>query len=202
MKILFLILSISLSVASFGQTGAQRALVNTVPVELITDDSTFWTVSTVSTVGYVNTTPGPNYNSYQSGGGMLVKFRFKKNNRFEFQLYVQANTYGTMTEAWTHVEGSVEFTKDAKGQSVFITKAEKGTYRTTKMGKTNTRPVPQSDLNAQHSNTYLWEKTNFADDTRHTYLLVVDMDAHPEVDLNNPKSIDPSWVSKFHIPVK
>jgi len=32
--------------------------------------------------------------------------------------------------------------------------------------------------------------------------LMVDLDAHPQADINNPKTIDPSWVSKFHIPVK
>ena len=57
---------------------------------------------------------------------MLVKFKFKENNRFEFQLYVQVNSYGTETETWTHVEGTVQFTKDEKGQQIFTTKAEKG----------------------------------------------------------------------------
>lgn len=208
MKILFFFLSIVITVSGYAQPAKQKTLtanapvINTVPAEVITGDSIFWTISTVSSVGYVNTTPGANYNTYTSGGGMLVKFKFKKNNRFEFQLYVQANTYGTATEAWTHVEGSVEFTKDAKGQNIFITKAEKGTYRTYKNGVTNSRPIPENELRGQHSCTYLWEKTTFADDPKNIYLLTIDMEAHPQVDLTNPKSIDPSWVSKFHIPVK
>lgn len=208
MKYLFLVLFSFCLLSSFGQVSkpaakaAQKIIESTVPDEVITDDSTYWTISTVSTIGYVNTTPGPNYNTYRSGGGMIVKFRFKKNNRFEFMLYVQANTYGTATEAWTSFEGTVEFTKDDKGQNVFITKAEKGTYRTVKNGVTQSRPIPDNELKTQHSNKYLWEKTTFPDDAQHIYLLVVDMDAHPGVDINNPKTIDPSWVSKFHIPVK
>lgn len=208
MKILFFILSITIAAAGYGQPVRQKnttmntAVPGTVPAEVITDDSTFWTISTVSTVGYVNTTPGANYNTYQSGGGMLIKFRFKKSNRFEFRLYVQANTYGTASEAWTQVDGTVEFTKDAKGQQIFITKAEKGTYRTYKNGVNSSRPIPENELKGQHSHIYLWEKTNFADDTLNTYLLVVDLEEHPGVDINNPKTIDPSWVSKFHIPNK
>lgn len=206
MKILFLVLCLSAALCSAAQvkpkTTTQAAVANTVPAEVITNDSTYWTISTVSTMGYVNTTPGANYGSYQSGGGMLVKFKFKKNNRFEFQLYVQANTYGYLNEAWTHVEGTVEFTKDAKGQNIFITRAEKGTYRTNKNGSTSSRAIPENELKGQHSCTYLWEKTTLANDPNNIYLLMVDMEQHPDIDLNNPKSIDPSWVSKFHIPNK
>jgi hypothetical protein len=208
MKIVFFLFSITLATGNYAQTVrpikpvVNKIISNTVPAEVITDDSIYWTVSTVSAIGYVNKTPGANYNNYQSGGGMLVKFKFKENNRFEFQLYVQANTYGSRTEAWTHVEGTVEFTNDAKGQKIFITKAEKGTYRTYKNGIANSRPIPADELKGQHSCTYLWEKTIFADDPKNIYLLIVDMEEHPLSDLNNPKTIDPSWVSKFHIPAK
>jgi hypothetical protein len=207
-KILLFLFSIAIAAAGYGQAGKLKntsmnsAVTSSVPAEVITDDSTFWTLSTVSTVGYVNKTPGANYNTYQSGGGMLVKFRFKKNNRFEFGLYIQVNIYGTLSETWTQVEGTVEFTKDTKGQQIFITKAEKGTYRTNKNGVNSSRPIPENELRVQHSHTYLWEKTNFPDDALNTYLLVVDLKEHPEVDISNPKTIDPSWVSKFHIPAK
>jgi len=169
---------------------------------VLTDDSTYWSISTLSTVGYVNTTPGAYYNTYKSGGGMIVKFKFKPGNRYEFMLYVQANSYGTDTETWTHCEGSVEFTKDARNQNIFITRAEKGTYRIIKNGRTTTRPISDSELKGQHSCTYLWEKTTLANDPDNIYLLTVDMEAHPGADVNNPTTIDPSWVSKFHIPVK
>ena len=175
---------------------------NKVPAELLTNDSTWWMISTVSTIGYVNTTSGPDYNSYKSCGGMIVKFKFKENGRYEFLLYVQANTYGMDNEAWTQVEGTVEFTKDAKGQSIFITKAEKGTYRTTRNGYTSSRPIPKNELEGQHSCTYLWEKANLKDDPNNTYLLIVDLEEHPNIDLKNPGTIDPSWVSKFHVPAK
>jgi hypothetical protein len=199
MKKIFLLLSIVIAASSCAQNSAT---ISTVPAELITDDSTHWMISTVSTVGYVNTTSGPNYNSYKSGGGMIVKFKFKKNGRFEFLLYVQANTYGMDNEAWTSVEGTVEFKKDAKGQQVFVTKAEKGTYRVTRNGSTTSRAIPKNELEGQHSCTFLWERTKLKDDPNHIYLLVVDLEQHPDIDLGDPRSIDPSWVSKFHIPVR
>lgn len=182
--------------------GAHSQVSKEVPTAVLTNDSTYWTISTVSTLNYVNTTPGAYYNTYKNGGGMIVKFKFTENNRFEFQLYVQVNSYGTETETWTHVEGNVEFTKDEKGQQILITKAEKGIYRIIKNGTSTSRAIAADELNNQHSNTYLWEKTSFPDDPNNIYLLMVDMDAHPEVDINNPKTIDPSWISKFHIPAK
>jgi hypothetical protein len=199
MKKIFFLFTIVITISSCAQTSKKAS---TVPAELLTNDSIAWTISTVSTVGYVNTTSGPGYNSYKSGGGMIVKFKFKEDGRFEFLLYVQANTYGIDNEARTQVEGTVEFKKDAKGQNIFVTKAEKGTYRVTKNGSTSSRPIPKNELEGQHSCTFLWEKTKLADDPNNIYLLMVDMEQHPQVDLNDPKSIDPSWVSKFHIPVK
>jgi hypothetical protein len=200
MKIFFLLAGITFLFNSYGQN-VKSPMASSVPAELITNDSTYWTISTVSTIGYVNTTPGANYNTYQSGGGMLVKFRFKANNRYEFQLYVQSNSYGVTMEAWTHVEGTVVFTKDDKGQNIFITKAEKGTYRTNKNGAINSRPIPENELKGKHSCTYLWEKTMLKDDPKNIYLLMVDLNQHPGIDLKDPKSIDPGWVSKFHIPL-
>ena len=199
MKKIFFLLSSVIAIGSYAQTPTAA---NTVPAELLTNDSTWWMISTVSTIGYVNTTSGPDYNSYKGGGGMIVKFKFKENGRYEFLLYVQANTYGMDNEAWTQVEGTVEFTKDAKGQSIFITKAEKGTYRTTRNGYTGSRPIPKNELEGQHSCTYLWEKANLKDDPNNTYLLIVDLEEHPNIDLKNPGTIDPSWVSKFHVPAK
>jgi hypothetical protein len=172
------------------------------PAALLTDANTYWTISTVSSVGYVNTAPGISYNSYKSGGGMIVKFKFLKDNRFEFLLYVQANTYGTDTETWTQVNGTVVFSKDTRGQQVFTTRAEKGVYRIIKNGAITLRVIPESELKNQHSNTYLWERTSFPNDPDHDYLLTVDMDAHPGADLNQPATINPSWVSKFHIPIR
>lgn len=184
----------------FAQTNTTTYPANTVPAEVLTNDSTSWMITTLSSVGYVNTSPGAYYNTYKSGGGMIVTFKFKNGNRFIFQLYVQANTYGTDTETWTDVEGSVEFKKDSKGQNVFVTHAEKGTYRIIKNGKTTTRPISKTELEGQHSCTYLWERTTLKDDTKNIYLLMVDLEQHPGADINTQGSIDPSWVSKFHIP--
>jgi hypothetical protein len=60
--------------------------------EHITNDSTSWTVSTLPSIGYVNTRPGAGCGSYSSGGCILVKFKFLPGNRYGVHLYVQANT--------------------------------------------------------------------------------------------------------------
>lgn len=192
-KMLFIFSTVLCSFSSFAQT-------NTVPEELVTNDSTYWTISTVSSVNYVNTTPGAYNGTTTNGGGMLIKFKFLPGNRFKFQLYVEANSYGTRSTAWTETEGSVTFSKDAKGQDIFITKAEKGVYKTNKNGRLSSRPIPKNELEGQHSCTYLWQKTTFKDDATNIYLLMVDLELHPGADINVAGSIDPSWVSKFHIP--
>lgn len=208
MKILFLAVSLFLAMTGCTQNAKtdkpalKKAVVNTVPQTVLTADSTTWTWSTLSNVGYVNTTPGANYNTYQGGGGMIAKFKFKEGNKFEFSLYVKVNTYGYVNETWTQVEGTVEFTRDAKGQNVFHTKATQGIYRINKNGTWTKRSITADELKNQHSNSYLWERSDLSDDKNNTYLLMVDLKAHPEADVNDPKSIDPSWVSKFHIPKK
>jgi hypothetical protein len=198
MKKAIVCLCLFLSLGSFAQSKSG----DTVPAELLTNDSTDWTISTISTINYVNTQPGAYYGTTTSGGGMLVKFKFLPGNRYHFQLYVQANSYGTRTETWTEVEGTVLFTKDEKGQNIFITKAEKGLYRIYNNGKSTQRAITAEELKGQHSSRYIWQKTMLKDDAQNIYLLMVDLKAHPDADVNHPQTIDPSWVSKFHIPVK
>lgn len=192
-KMMFILLVVFYSLSLFAQT-------NTVPAELLTNDSTYWTISTVSSVNYVNTTPGAYNGTTTNGGGMLIKFKFLPGNRFKFQLYVEANSYGTRSTAWTETEGSVTFSKDSKGQDIFITKAEKGIYKTNRNGRLSSRAIPKNELEGQHSCTYLWQRATFKDDISNIYLLVVDLKQHPGADVNVTGSIDPSWVSKFHIP--
>lgn len=207
MKTLFFLLGVTFSMYGFSQVnGKSFALKNATPSEvpaaLLTNDSVYWSITTLSTIGYVNTTPGANYNTYKSGGGMTVKFKFRKNGTYEFMLYIQANTYSIENEAWTHTQGTVEFTNDALGQPVFITHAKKGTYRTNQNGNISSRPIPADELNSKFSNTYLWERTMFNDDPNNIYLLMVDLDEHPGIDLQHPEKINPEWVSKFHIPAE
>jgi len=179
---------------------AQTKNPDTVPKELLTNDSTYWTISTLSTISYVNTQPGAYYGSTTSGGGMLVHFKFLPNNRYKFQLYVQANTYNIRSESWTEVEGTVTFSKDSKGQDIFITKAEKGTYRWYNNGSINQRAITAEELKKQQSASYLWQKTTLKNDPNNLYLLMVNLKDHPDADVKKAGSIDPSWVSKFHIP--
>ena len=112
MKKMFTSIALLLSVCSFAQSTKQSS----VPTELLTTDSTYWTISTISGVNYVNTTPGSNYGSVTSGGGMIVNFKFLPNNRYRFQLYVQSNMYSSRLESWTEIEGNVTFAKMPRGR--------------------------------------------------------------------------------------
>jgi hypothetical protein len=174
---------------------------NTVPEELVTDESTYWTISTLSTINYVNKETGPYYNTVTNGGGMIVKYKFLPGNRYLFQLYVQANTYNIRTETWTEVEGTVEFTKDEEGRPIFITTAEKGLYRMINNGNTKERAITDKELEEQHSGRCLWKKAKLKDDSNNIYLLIVDLKAHPDGELRKEGGVYPSYVSKFHIPV-
>jgi hypothetical protein len=214
MKKIFFVSCLFAAISSFAQTTkptrpittkpkpVATAVQNTVPESLITNDSTFWTISTMSGVNYVTTTPGAYYGTTTNGGGMLIKFKFLPNNRFAFQLYVEANGYGTRSTAWTEAEGSVIFTKDTKGQDIFITKADKGTYRTMCMGVSSSRAIPKNELEGRHSSAFIWQKTTFNDDPNNIYLLLVDLKEHPDADVNKAGTIKPEWVSKFHIPAR
>jgi hypothetical protein len=198
MKKLMLAICIIMAIKGMAQSKTE----NTVPQELITRDKIYWTISTLSTISYVNIQPGAYYGTTTSGGGMLVQFKFLPGNRYRFQLYVEANSYNIRSQAWTEIEGSVIFTKDSKGQDIFITKAEKGEYRMYRNGNSTTRPVTAEELKKQHSGSYLWQKSMLKDDPNNVYLLMVDLKQHPDADVKKAGSIDPSWVSKFHIPVK
>lgn len=173
-----------------------------VPSSLLTDDSTWWTTSTLSALGYVSASTSSGHYDHKDAGGRVAKFRFGKDNRFHFILYEQANSYGAETETWIEVEGTVEFTKDEKGQDVFITKAEKGISRVLKNGRMTRRAVHATELAKTYSNTYLWERISFPGDPSRICLLVVDLDEHPQASCKTPGSIDRSWVTAYHIPGK
>ena len=201
MKRMALIISMALTLGANAQYSS-NANSTSVPREVLTDDSTYWTITTLSNMQYRNTTPGAYYNTYTSGGGMIVKFKFKENGMYEFMLYVQANTYGMQNESWTHVEGTVEFVKDEKGKAVFRTHAKKGMYRMNKSGQASSREISEAELRDQHSNTYLWDRWENPEDHNNYYLLMLDLDAHPTANVDDPKTIDPTWISKFHISKK
>ena len=204
MRKIFLFASLLTTLYVFGQT--ENVTGSTVqpgiPVSLLTDDSTWWTTSTLSALGYVSTANSSAYANYKDAGGRVAKFKFTNGNRFRFVLYEQANSYGTETETWTEVEGTVEFTNDEKGQDIFITKAESGSSRVLKNGRMTKRKMRTNELRTQYSNTYLWESITFPGNSSRTCLLMVDLDEHPQASCKSPGSIDRSWVSAFHIPAK
>lgn len=204
MRKIFLSISLFATVYVFGQT--ENVTGSTVqpgiPVTLLTDDSTWWTTSTLSALGYVSAASSSDRANYKDAGGRVAKFKFSKDNRFRFVLYEQANSYGTETETWTEVEGTVEFTRDEKGQDVFITKAENGSSRVWKNGRMTKRAIRSNELKTQYSNAYLWERISFPGNSSRTCLLIVDLDEHPQANCKSPGSIDRSWVTAFHIPAK
>jgi hypothetical protein len=172
---------------------------STVPADMLTPEGKYWTIGTVSSVNFYNTTPGAYYGTVKNGGGVVVFFKFKPGGKFENLVYVVANTYGTDTETWTSIEGTVEFTT-LQGHTVFITHAVKGTYRIRKNGVETSRPVPASDLANQHSNTFLWEKWQNPDDNKRRYFLCINLDHYPQVKLDNlGGTVKPEWLNKFHV---
>ena len=198
MKRMFTAIALLFTISSFAQSTKQSL----VPAELLTSDSTYWTISTISGVNYVNTTPGYNYGTVTSGGGMIVNFKFLPNGRYLFQLYVQSNMYSSRLESWTEIEGSVVFSKDANGQDIFSTKAEKGRYRMYRNGDIKIRDVSADELKNQHSTTYLWQKTKLKDDPNNIYLLMVDLKKYPNANVKKQGTITADMVSKFHVPDK
>lgn len=198
MRYLILFTALLINLYSCGQE--QNTGKSNVPAEVLTNDSTYWTISTLSNLQYVNTTPGAYYNTTKSGGGMMVRFKFLPGGKYEFMLYVQVNTYGLETESWTHAEGKVEFTKNEKGQSVFKTYPAKGNYRYSKNGQVTNRVATKEELKNSQLRTYLWERWENPQDPQNDYLLVVDLTANPNADPDKPETLKPDMISKFHIP--
>lgn len=198
MRPVLLLAALLISLASCGQN--KSAVQSAVPADVLTNDSTYWTVSTLSNLQYVNTTPGAYYNTTKSGGGMIVKFKFLPGGKYEFMLYVQVNTYGMETESWTHAEGKVEFTKNGKGQAIFKTFPTKGTYRYSKNGQVTNRAATKEELKNSQLRTYLWERWENPQDQQNDYLLVVDLTANPGADPDKPETLTADMISKFHIP--
>lgn len=198
MRPVLLLAALLISLASCGQN--KSTVQSAVPADVLTNDSTYWTVSTLSNLQYVNTTPGAYYNTTKSGGGMIVKFKFLPGGKYEFMLYVQVNTYGMETESWTHAEGKVEFTKNEKGQAIFKTFPTKGTYRYSKNGQVTNRAATKEELKNSQLRTYLWERWANPQDQQNDYLLVVDLTANPGADPDKPETLTADMISKFHIP--
>ncbi|MBP7557566.1 MAG: hypothetical protein KA821_14920 [Chitinophagaceae bacterium] len=198
MRPVLLLAALLISLASCGQN--KSTVQSAVPADVLTNDSTYWTVSTLSNLQYVNTTPGAYYNTTKNGGGMIVKFKFLPGGKYEFMLYVQVNTYGLETESWTHAEGKVEFTKNEKGQAIFKTFPTKGTYRYSKNGQVTNRAATKEELKNSQLRTYLWERWENPQDQQNDYLLVVDLTANPGADPDKPETLTADMISKFHIP--
>ncbi len=208
MKFILVLLSLSIFSGVIAQPvkkslPAREAVGKSVtPLELLTDDSTHWTLSTLSNIQYTNTTPGAYYNTTRDGGGMIVKFKFFQDGRYQFMFYLQVNTYGLSTETWNYVEGNVSFGKDAKGNTIFHTMPISGTSRYVRNGVETVKKMTAEDLRKGQTTTYIWERWEDPNDAKNDYVLMIDIGAHPEIDLDRPSTIDPSWISKFRVPRK
>lgn len=190
------------ALAIFACSSACTQTKNTVPADLITDDTTYWTVTTLSNMQYLNTTPGAYYNTTRSGGGMIVKFKFLPGDKYKFMLFVQATTYNITNESWTEAEGTVEFSKNEKGHTIFKTKPSKCFYRMNQNGKITERYATKEELATKHTTTYLWDKWTNPTDEKNEYLLILDLTANPGADVDKPETIKPDMVSKFLIPAR
>jgi hypothetical protein len=169
-----------------------------VPSEMLTPAAKYWTLGTVSSVNFYNTNSSY-YNYVKNGGGVVVFFKFKPGGYFENLVYVVVNSYGTETETWTSVEGTVEFVTE-KGQTVFKTHAQKGTYRIRKNGNETSRPIPVEDLKNQHSNAFLWEKWTNPSNSTKPHFLLVNLDFYPQVKLDDISgTVKPEMVNTFRV---
>jgi hypothetical protein len=169
-----------------------------VPTEMLTPDGKYWTIGTVSSV-YFTQSSGPYYNYVRNGGGVVVFFKFKPGGYFESLVYVVANSYGTETETWTSVQGTVEFVTK-QGTNVFVTHATKGTYRIRKNGSESSRPIPNNELDGAHSSTFIWERNEQQNDPSRKYCYFVNTEWYPQIDLGNiPGTVKPEMVQNFHV---
>jgi hypothetical protein len=204
-KIIFLLATTALLTSvSCKKSGSTNDDVNVysprteVPSEMLTPNGKYWTIGTVSSVNFYNTNSNY-YNYVKNGGGVVVFFKFKSGGYFENLIYVVANSYGTETETWTSLEGTVEFTM-LKGYPVFKTHATKGTYRIKKNAVESSRPIPTNDLVDQHSNTFLWEPETDPNNPSLRFFATVNLDFYPQVDLDDISgTLRPEWINHFHV---
>lgn len=170
-----------------------------VPASMLTPEGKYWTIGTISSIYFHDPSASNYYDYYKNGGGVVVFFKFKPGGYFENLVYVVVNSYGTETETWTSIEGTVEFVAE-KGSTVFKTHATKGTYRIRENGQERSRPIPVSDLANQHSNTFLWSNWENPDDASRRYFLLVNLDYYPNIDLEDIEgTVQPEMVDKFHV---
>jgi hypothetical protein len=183
------IAAIGFSSLAIKKTVHRLPLASAVPSTLSTANNFHWSASVSNAAGYKQTSP--------TAAPVITQARFKPDGSFDF-VFSKINTL-EQVQTETEVEGKVLFTQTETGKNSFVVTAEKGTCRQTKNGLLTECAVPLSELKANYSGAWLWEKITFADIPSEDFLLLVDLKAHPAAANKKPGSIDKSWVSKFYL---
>jgi hypothetical protein len=114
----------------------------------------------------------------------ITKAKFEKDGSFTF-LYKEVE-----------ITGSVEFTKNKAGRNIFITHPKKISQENS---GSSINKIDSKELAAKYSGTYLWERISFRDMPSEDFLLLVDINAHPQAAAATKGCVNKNWVSKFKI---
>lgn len=156
-----------------------------VPSVLLTAAGESWKVSPAESSCYISADK-VSYKITDKDKGHLFNLKFKENGS-AFFLYQLENG------ATVQIQGQVTFTK-RHGKNTFSVQPLKGVKIS---GKSNTI-LSGKELEENYTGTWLWEKISFKDLPTEDFLLLVDIDAHPEAAEAKPGQIDRAWVSKFY----
>lgn len=144
----------------------------TTPAALLTEGRSPWQATPLTTSDSTHSATG------------IVKAIFKKNGSFQF-LYEEAE-----------ITGTVAFSTDKQGHHLFTTQATRGRYLQ------DDRPIEKHVLASLYSNSYRWERINFAGIPSEDFLLLVDLDKFPSAAAGAKGSIHKNWVTKLKTPLQ
>jgi len=147
------------------------------PDALITEGSLCWKASPIATTTYSSSNVVHN-----SDASKITKAKFEKDGSFKF-LFGQVE-----------IDGTIVYGKNKHGKNILTTHATKYIA-----GSSLKEVVTTELLKTKYSNTYLWERVSFPGMPSQDFLLLVDLDAHPEAAAAKPGSVDRNWISKFYI---
>ena len=193
MKRIMLLVTIVLA----GKQGSTQAT-GSVPAALLLPDSVCWLVVDEVPLRSNSALSANCRAAYQTGGQLLAGFSFYGNNRFRYFHQLTIYGYLTETQSTTVVEGEI-LVKEEEGCSFFVTRADRGECRVRRNGITSVDTFSRAVLAKRFSTVYLWRESGLADSRESTYLFLVDLKKHPQADLQHPETIEPAWISRFHI---
>ncbi len=171
---------------------------DSVPAALLLANGKCWLATSEVPLRATNCGPGGWRDGYASGGRLQAAFRFLPNNRFSLTISLQMSGYSGETVSVTEVEGEALVGANGK-QAILQTRATAGVYRVTRDGNTSLRDIPAGELTNRFSTTYFWQRYQMQGECENAYLFLVDLQKHPLVDPQRPETVDPTWISRFHL---